>query len=179
MSRHFAGVILTGGESRRMGADKAFVLLDGRPMVVAVADALWEAGCHPVECQGGDVDRLAGLGLPALADAVAGRGPAAAIAEALERHDAPIAIAACDLGRLDAPTVRAVIAAGQSAPSGVSVASAGGRLHLLSFWHPSALEHLHGADTGGSYADALEKVGAVEVAVGDESVQNFNSPEDL
>ena len=101
-----AGIVLAGGASRRMGADKAFVVVDGRPMVVAVADALWEGGCSPVECQGGDVERLAGLGMTAFPDTRPGTGPVAAIVDALERTGDTVVVAACDLPGLDAATVR-------------------------------------------------------------------------
>ncbi|MGA1077227.1 MAG: molybdenum cofactor guanylyltransferase, partial [Ilumatobacteraceae bacterium] len=53
------GVVLAGGASRRMGTDKAFVAVDGRSMVLRVADALVSGGCGPLVCQGGDPRRLA------------------------------------------------------------------------------------------------------------------------
>ena len=158
-----------------MGTDKAFVVVDGRPMVVVVAEALSEAGCHPVECQGGDLERLAELGLTGVADAVAGAGPVAAIGEALDRFGGPIVIAACDLGRLDAPPVRAVIEAGAELGA-VAVAASDGRRHLLSYWTPAARDRLPPA---GSYREALEAVGAVEVPVEGTALQNFNTPEQL
>lgn len=176
MSRHLAGVILTGGESRRMGRDKAFVEVAGRPMVVAVADALWEAGCNPVECQGGDLDRLADLGLPAVADSTPGGGPVAAIVDALGRHQGPIVVAACDLVRLDAGTVQQVIDVGSVDGAAVAVAASGGHRHLLSYWTPDVVDRL---ERGGSYRDALDAAGATSVAVDDELMRNVNEPDDL
>lgn len=177
MNRHPVGVILTGGESRRMGEDKAFVNVDGRPLAIVVADALWEGGCHPVECQGGDLDRLAELGLSAAADSAPADGPVAAIADALARHDSPVVVAACDLARLDGDTVRAVIAAGAPGPS-VAFASAGGRMHMLSYWHPGVRGALADARSR-SYRDALSSVGAIGVDVDEAAVTNINSPDDL
>jgi molybdopterin-guanine dinucleotide biosynthesis protein A len=162
-----AGVILTGGASRRMGRDKAFVEVEGRPMVVAVADALWEGGCHPVECQGGDLDGLFELGLPAVADTTPLAGPVAAIADALGRHVGPVVVAACDLASLDAATVRRVIGVGATDGT-VAVAASGGRRHLLSYWTPDALGRL-GRDC--SYRDALD--------VAPDAMRNVNEPDDL
>lgn len=158
-----------------MGTDKAFVVVDGRPMVVAVADALWEAGCHPVECQGGDLGRLADLGLTGAADAVAGAGPVAAIGDALDRFARPLVVAACDLGRLDASAVRAVIDAGADLGL-VAVATSAGRRHLLSYWTPAVRDRL---PSTGSYRDALDAVDAIEVPVDGAAVQNFNTPDQL
>lgn len=175
MSRHPVGVILTGGESRRMGRDKAFVEVDGRPMVVAVADALWEGGCHPVECQGGDVDLLAELGLPAVADSTPGAGPVAAIADALGRHDGPVVVAACDLANLDADTVQRLVSTGDAGGL-AAVAASGGHRHLLSYWSPGSLDRL---ERDGSYRDALDAVAAVSVDVDDVAMRNVNGPDDL
>lgn len=171
------GVILAGGHSRRMGSDKALLRLDGRPMVISVADALWEARCHPVECQGGDVAALAAIGLHAVPDDTPGSGPVRAIAQALARHRGPIVAVACDLPGLRAATVRAVIDAGVAA-SRTAVAATGDRTHLVLYvpdrqagrWDDPGL---------GSIRDALAATGAVHVQVPAESVVNVNRPADV
>lgn len=174
-----AGVVLTGGASKRMGVDKAFVVVDGAPMVVRVADALWEAGCHPVECQGGDGDAIGRLGLQRVADLVPGAGPASAILEALRRHGGPIVVAACDLPALDAATVGAVIDAGRAA--GIATAASDGERHLLSYWSGDAVAALQAALDDGldSYRAVLERVGAVDVAVPSASMRNVNRPDEV
>ena len=50
----FAGAVLTGGRSSRMGRDKATLPVDGVPMAARVADALRRAGAEPVLAVGGD-----------------------------------------------------------------------------------------------------------------------------
>lgn len=179
MSSAPTGIILTGGESTRMGRDKAFVVVDGAPMLVRVADALWEAGCHPVQCQGGDLAAIAELGFDAFPDAAPGAGPVGAIADALRRVDGPIVVAACDLAELDAAAVGAVIAAGATA--GVAVAVADGHRHLLSHWTPAAADALRdpSGDGARSYREALDRAGAVEVAVAPGALRNVNRPGDL
>lgn len=175
------GIVLTGGRSRRMGVDKAFVAHDGRPLVVRVSEALRAGGCDRVECQGGDVARLTGLGLAATADTVPGRGPVAAIAEALDRVGGPIVVAACDLPALDGATVRAVIAAGSRAGA-PAVAAAQGYRHLVSYWPVAALGVLRGALEGQasvSYRAAVASADAVEVDVDPALLRNVNAPDDL
>jgi len=172
MSGH-PGVVLTGGGSRRMGTDKAFVVVDGRPMAIAVADALWEAGCQPVECQGGDLAGLASLGLDGFADGHPDGGPVDAIRTASERHDGPIVAVACDLPLLGAQTVMAVVEAGASEER-LAVATAEGRRHLVVYVPPGAV---------GSGAVGLSvsewSADAIEVPVDAAAVRNINTPDDL
>jgi rhodanese-related sulfurtransferase/molybdopterin-guanine dinucleotide biosynthesis protein A len=158
-----------------MGADKAFVVVDGRPMVIAVADALWEAGCSPVECQGGDVVALSELGLRVEPDGDSGAGPVAAIAVASERIGGPIVVAACDLPNLDSASVRAVVAAGEAAGR-TAVATADGRHHLLLYVPAGAAADFR-ADA--SVADVLRGVGAIEVPVDPTALRNVNTPADV
>ena len=164
-----------------MGTDKAFVVVDGCPMVVRVADALWEGGCRTIQCQGGDVAALAELGLTAFADADPGAGPVVAIKQALDRVGGPIVVAACDLADLDAATVRAVAAAGRHPAVGVAVAEADGRRHLLSYWEPATAVLLATVIDDGvrSYLAALDRVDAVGVSVSPSAVRNVNAPADL
>ncbi|HEY5664147.1 MAG TPA: molybdenum cofactor guanylyltransferase [Ilumatobacter sp.] len=173
------GVILTGGASRRMGSDKAFLPVGGRAMVASVAAALRDGGCERVVCQGGDAARLGALGLEVLADDDAGAGPLAAIRTALGRLGGPIVVAACDLADLDPASVRAVIAAGAGAS--VSVAVADGRRHLLSWWGPDSQTPLAALIDDGchGYGRAVGLLGAVEVAVVPAAMRNVNCPDDV
>ena len=183
------GVVLTGGSSRRMGRDKAFVEIDGRAMVARVADALRAGGCDVVTCQGGDRDRLAACGLDTVPDLAPGAGPAAAIVQAVDQvawtSTDTVVIAACDLGYLTGDAVAAVIGAGRS---GVAVASDGGRRHLLLAVRRDAAASVvaagapTGASAGGSRTSVrnlLDRVRAVPVDVGAAAVHNVNRPGDL
>lgn len=176
------GVILAGGASTRMGRDKAFVEIAGRPMILRVADALSAAGCDPVFCQGGDAARLDLIGLVARPDPEPAAGPLVAISSALGAAATSILVAACDLADLDPAAVRAVIdgAADQPVPK-VAVAVADGRSHLVSLWPFDALQPLIDviADGVTSYRVALDRLGAVAVPVESSAVRNVNRPEDV
>jgi molybdopterin-guanine dinucleotide biosynthesis protein A len=177
-----AGVVLTGGASKRMGVDKATLVVDGKPMAVRVADALWEAGCHPVECQGGDADAIGAYGLDVVPDDVPGEGPVVAIHEALLRHlGRDVIVSACDLVDIDAETIRSLMAAGAEGSTEVSVASSGGERHLVSWWRAGTAERLGALLTSGvtAYRDALAEMRAVDVPVQSTAVHNVNTPADV
>jgi molybdopterin-guanine dinucleotide biosynthesis protein A len=165
-----------------MGVDKALLDVEGCPMVVRVADALWEAGCDPVVCQGGADELTSALGLQVVPDPDPGAGPVSAILAALQHADGPIVVAACDLVDLDAEAVRLVIDAGsQSAAPTVAVAVTDGRSHLLSFWPAEALASLESlvAEGVSAYRGVLERLEALAVPVAEHAVRNVNRPEDL
>lgn len=77
------GAVLAGGASSRMGTDKAFVEIDGVPMVVRAVEALRSAGAEPVLVVGGDGARLNALGLDAVEDLDPGAGPLGGVITAL------------------------------------------------------------------------------------------------
>jgi molybdopterin-guanine dinucleotide biosynthesis protein A len=177
-----AGVVLTGGASSRMGADKATMQVDGCPMAVRVADALWEAGCRTVMCRGGDVAALEAMGLEALPDVDPGAGPLRAILASLSHAEADIVVAACDLVNLDGETVRAVLDAGaEEGDHMVAVASADGRRHMLSAWSYSALGELERIVANGAtaYQAAFDELPTLDVTVDSLTLHNVNSPTDL
>lgn len=58
----FAGAVLAGGASRRMGRDKAAIRIGGRTMAERVHDALVTAGAEPVVLIDPSIDRHPGQG---------------------------------------------------------------------------------------------------------------------
>lgn len=174
------GVVLAGGRSSRMGVDKAFVEVDGVPMVRRVGDALVAGGCSSVVCQGGDGDRLTAAGLTVLADDGEHQGPVAAVATARRRLPGLLVVAACDLPDLTGDTVAALRE--RSVRSGRPVvARAAGRRHLLVALPACSSEAVEAAadEPVGSFRELLDRIGAVEFEVDERVVHNVNRPDDL
>lgn len=96
------GVVLAGGQSKRMGADKALVEVAGRPMIEWVAEALARAFGEVVVS-----GRRDGHGHPTLPDPdPAGQGPLAGLVAAMDAFpDEPVALVAVDQPWVRARTV--------------------------------------------------------------------------
>jgi molybdopterin-guanine dinucleotide biosynthesis protein A len=95
-SQQVAGFVLAGGESVRMGREKALLELGGVPIVVRTARLL-EALAGPPSVIG-PPERLSGLGLRVVMDDWPGLGPLGGIATALRHADKPWSIIlSCDL----------------------------------------------------------------------------------
>lgn len=84
-----AGFALAGGQSTRMGADKALVVLSGRPLMAHAISTLREAGL-PVFIAGAQ-SPLAGFA-PVVEDSVPGLGPLGGICAALRSTQAHLAV---------------------------------------------------------------------------------------
>jgi len=116
-SRPLHGLVLAGGRSARMGADKAaLVHPDGRPLARRTHDLLAGAGCadvvlslrHDQEIPAGFSD-VAALRIVRDPADTAG-GPLTGIIAAMSLHpDSDWLVLACDLPRLDAATLRHLI----------------------------------------------------------------------
>ncbi len=182
----FAGAVLTGGASRRMGRDKALLPYRGTPLAARVAHALVLAGADPVVAVGGDLDGLRAAGLTAVDDPRQGEGPLAGIAAALRWvGDADIVVVlACDLPAASPIAVRAVADALAADPGAlVAVPVAAGRIQPLhGAWRRGALPAVEAALAAGDGAVrfVLEALGARTVAGLDASwFANANHPADL
>lgn len=101
-----SGVLLAGGASRRMGCDKAWVVVHGEPLAFRALRAL-DAVAEDVVVASGDGHRLAALGRPQVGDIDEGAGPLAGVAAGLAsaRHDL-VAVLAVDLPHAEPAVLR-------------------------------------------------------------------------
>ena len=77
---HAAGFVLAGGESRRMGCDKALVEFSGQPLIVRALKLLREAGVEArIAGARASLEQFA----PVIADPEPGRGPLGGVCAAL------------------------------------------------------------------------------------------------
>lgn len=92
------GIVLAGGRSRRMGADKAFIALAGRPLVAWVLDALAAVTTHRVIVTHDDDPRFERFGVPVVVDRLPARCPLSGLHAGLSAAPTDLCIvAACDL----------------------------------------------------------------------------------
>ncbi len=112
------GVVLCGGASSRMGADKALLVSRERPFSAHVGAALDDAGVDEVLLVGGNGARLSMLGRTWIDDDHPGSGPLGAIATVARREpDAALVVCACDLPLITGEDLAPLLAE-IAAPSG-------------------------------------------------------------
>ncbi len=109
MGRNIAatGLVLAGGASRRMGRDKAFLELDGRPLIEIVVERMAQV-CAEVLVVAGDTRPYIGLGVPTVVDRFRGMGVLGGLHAGLEAasHELTLAVG-CDMPFLDPDLLRA------------------------------------------------------------------------
>lgn len=148
-----AGLLLTGGASRRMGTDKAAIVVRGEPLAARLGRLLSRTVAPAIEVGPGR------SGLPSVREPVPGQGPLPAIAAgraelACLGHDGPALVLACDLPLVDEALLallarwpRARRPVPKSAASAVPVAGGVAQV-LCARWSAAAL------DAAGSLAAA-------------------------
>jgi molybdopterin-guanine dinucleotide biosynthesis protein A len=100
------GILLCGGQSRRMGQKKQWLPFDGRPLLLHTLDKL-HAVCQDVVVVANDeedLQRLVSLNVRAVRDEYAGQGPLAGLHAGLKGLpiDEKACLVACDLPFLQA-----------------------------------------------------------------------------
>jgi len=146
ISEHVIGLILAGGQSRRMGGvDKALLMLGGETLIArAVARAKPQVSELIINANG-DPARFAHFGLPVIADRVGGfQGPMAGILAGLDwvRANRPnakwLASFSCDSPFFPADMVKELLARAERENAQVAVAASGERHHpVFALWSAS------------------------------------------
>ncbi len=101
-----SGLLLAGGGSSRMGADKASLEFEGRPLALRVLDVLREVA-DDVLVASGDGARMEWLDTEQVPDAVPHAGPLSGLVAGLERARGPlVAVLAVDMPYASVPVLR-------------------------------------------------------------------------
>jgi len=138
------GLILAGGQARRMGgADKALLPLAGRPLLAHVVDRLAPQVGRMALSANGEAARFAAFRLPVLADPFAENvgplaGLAAGLLHAASLDPAPrfVVTAAVDTPFLPLDLVARLRAAVPDDGRTLAVAATAGRIHPVAALHP-------------------------------------------
>ena len=102
-------IILAGGASRRLGRDKSMLAIDGRPLIAYIVEQL-SPYFNRVLVSCGDVSKYEFLGVEAVADEAAGRGPMMGIVSAMKSSaNAVNFVVACDIPEIDIDFVQCML----------------------------------------------------------------------
>ena len=188
--RQIEGFILAGGESSRMGREKALLEIGGEPLIVRTARLVESVtgGATVV----GESAAVGALGLPMLADDWPGAGPLGAIATALRMAKSPWSlVVACDLPYLTKEWLEHLIAraaARESSADAVLAMNTRGAEPLSALYHKraepvvrAALERGTRKVTDGLASLRIEVIEPAEWKRFDSEgylFKNMNSPED-
>ncbi|MCC7237317.1 MAG: molybdenum cofactor guanylyltransferase [Bryobacterales bacterium] len=179
------GYVLAGGQSSRMGRDKALLEMDGQTLLRATYDLL-ERVCGQAVVVG-PAERYASLGLPLIEDERPGYGPLsgleAALAECKDRAEWAMVVA-CDMPSLEERALRRLLVeAGvdDGAQAVVPVSGDGRRQPLCALYRPVAREAVSKQMETGNFRllEALSRLRCRWVSF-DESRHflNVNTPEE-
>ncbi len=104
---HFSLAIIAGGQSRRMGRDKAFVELAGKPLIEHVIERSADLGQAEVILVTNKPAQFAHLGLPMYRDILPDKGSLGGIYTALVQAQYPdVLVLACDMPFVNADLLR-------------------------------------------------------------------------
>ena len=196
MKRDVAGIILAGGQSRRMGGGDKSLLPLGRGSVLDQVLSRFGPQIETLALSAnGDPERFSRFALPVLADTVEGfAGPLAGILTGLEWAVAStpckaVVTAAGDTPFLPLDLVDRLAAAVSRHPGSIAVASSAGRLHpTFALWPTEcrdALRHFLVDEDNRRVSTFIERHGHVEVefpvlqSARLDPFFNINVPDDL
>jgi molybdopterin-guanine dinucleotide biosynthesis protein A len=184
----FSAVILAGGKSSRMGCDKAWMEVDGMPLLARQINLAREIGAVETFVSGRPEKDYAEFGCPVLRDKFAGAGPLAGIERALAASSSPLVLVLA----VDLPAIRAGflqrLAAVCSDPCG-AIPTRAGQIEPLAAFYPKTSWRLaktllgDGQHAVATYAGHCVQSGLaqfVELSAAEvDYLANWNSPEDM
>ena len=151
---HITGVLLAGGQSRRMGGgDKGLREIAGRPMLAHVLERFVPQVHHVVLNANGDAERFAAFGLPVVPDPIEGNvGPLAGVLAGMRwsAKNAPdathIATASTDAPLIPDDLVVSLARTLDGRDEKIALAASGGYKHpVIGLWPVALADDLESA----------------------------------
>lgn len=181
------GIILAGGKSSRMGADKGLVLLGGKPMVQYAIESLG-LFCDRILISSNNPEYIR-FGLEVIADSVADAGPMAGITSCLKQSTTERnLVLSCDMPLLQPVVLKTLLENVYENTFVVPVDAEGRSEPLCAFYKRSSLAILEDLINAGSFrmTDLFLRAPVKYLSPGDYPVKynsqwfaNINSAEDL
>ena len=132
-------ILLAGGTSSRMGADKAMLPITGRPMIEHICRQL-RPWFDQVLISAADTQKYSFLNLPIIPDKTPDQGPLMAIASALPASQSDLNfVTACDIPQIDMSVVRKMLALAEAFDAVVPTTADGEHQPLFAVYNKTAL----------------------------------------
>jgi molybdopterin-guanine dinucleotide biosynthesis protein A len=189
MSAHqeIVGVVIAGGNSVRMGTDKALLLFNGKPLIARVAAVLLQC-FERVMVIADRVERYSFLNLPVYPDLFKGCGPLGGIHAAMSHSPVErLFVSACDTPFISQALIEHIIRYPSEMP--IKVAEMDGEVQpLCGLYSRSALPSIQQALESNilQVKRVLQEVGAAKIPITPELpfyhpllLKNFNTPADV
>jgi molybdopterin-guanine dinucleotide biosynthesis protein A len=174
------GYVLAGGSSRRMGADKLFLQVDGKSLLERMVDVC-ERCFNRVKLVAGESEKLLSLNREVVQDNPVAKGPLAGIIAAIEdcRSDCCF-ITAADLVDLNAEMIESLVSQ-YKGQQYLGFMESGGLQPLCGIYHRSSLENLYECAKRGIFrmSEVVKILDHAGFALPSIRWRNINYPEDL
>jgi molybdopterin-guanine dinucleotide biosynthesis protein A len=181
-------VILAGGQSRRMGFNKALIDVNGRPIISILIDQVRQLTSQIVISSNDDCSYRF-LNFPVVPDRFAGCGPLAGLHAAMRWNDCSLYIVlACDLPNLQVRLLRSLVSLAEGFDAAIPRTNDGVAHPLCAVYRRTCLPAIEQALEKGSNkfietfldnALAVRWVGPDEGVYEQPDLANINTPADL
>lgn len=174
-------IILAGGRSTRMGADKSLLSVDGQPIIERICEQ-FAGRFDQILISANEPEKLAFLGLEIVPDRIPGQGPLMGIASALEASSSELNfVVACDIPRMHIALVEEMLAEAETSGADVVVPMTGSEAYepLFAVYRKSAIEAINKvlASGGRRISDIFALCRVKYVRLTDpEWLRNLNTP---
>lgn len=181
-------VILAGGQSRRMGFNKALIDVNGRPIISLLIDQVSQV-TNRILISSNDSSSYRFLNFPVVPDHFAGCGPLAGLHAAMRWNDSSLFIVlACDLPNLRAPLLKSLVSLAEGFDAAIPRTKDGRAHPLCAAYQRTCLPSIEQALEKGSHkfieifldsALTVRWIGPDEGIYIAAELANINTPEDL